>query len=374
MIYRKFGNTGAEVSALGFGCMRFPMIKDGDKNIVDDEKAIPMLHYGIDNGINYVDTALFYCENQSEYTVGRALKDGYREKVYLATKCPIGDQSDAKFYRETLETQLKKLDTPYIDFYHFHGISLDRFNNIVVKNDLLKEAIRAKDEGLIKHISFSFHDEAPAIKEIIDRAEIMESMLCQYNLMDRRNADYITYAAEKGLGVTIMGPVGGGNLVEQSQIFHDMSQGNMTTVELALKFVLSQPGVSVALSGMENMQMVQDNIEYVSRFTPLNADEKVRVDKMLDEISEIAKLYCTGCDYCMPCPRGIKIPHLFNIMNLYRGYKLEARARERYRDVGEKEYAGAPPSACVECGLCEKKCPQKIKIIEQLKEVERTFG
>ena len=208
MTYRMFGETGEKISSLGFGCMRLPEVEQDGVWSIDDEKAIPMLQKAYELGVNYFDTAPYYCHSNSEITVGKALKP-VRDKVMISTKISTDDIKETADYRRLLERSLKKLDTPYIDFYHFWGINKNCFDNVILKYNLLHEAQKAKDEGLIRHISFSFHDEPQVIRYIIDTAEQkgvkLETLLLQYNLLDRVNEDMIAYAASKGLGVVAMG-------------------------------------------------------------------------------------------------------------------------------------------------------------------------
>lgn len=205
MIYRKFGNTGIEISALGFGCMRLPEIDLGDEKWdMDYDKCTEMLKQGYELGINYFDTAPFYCHHNSEIAVGRGIKE-FREKVYLSTKCPMDKIKNGADFRAQLQTSLDKLDTDYIDFYHFWGINKGVFDDIIIKYNIIEEALKLKEEGIIRHISFSFHDVPENIKYIIDNAPQMETMLVQYNLLDRKNEEWIDYAKSKGLGVVAMG-------------------------------------------------------------------------------------------------------------------------------------------------------------------------
>lgn len=369
MRYNKFGNTGMNISALGFGAMRLPM--EGDK--INDELAVPLLQRAFDLGVNYVDTAFFYCGGNSEYTVGKALK-GYRDRVYLSTKFPIKEDSTRSDYRSTLEEQLRKLDQEYIDCYHFHGINLDRFKNTILKNDLIKEAQKAKDEGLIKHISFSFHDTPQAMMEIIDSG-YFESVLCQYNMLFRDNEEAIKYAHDKGLGVVVMGPVGGGNLSYPIREFEKSVGDKCGTPELALRFVMSNPNVSCALSGMSNMQMLEENAKVASDSSALTEEERKTVLETCDKLKKLTELYCTGCEYCKPhCPKHIHIPYVFQTMNLHRVYGLTEVAKKKYAAIGSEEWMGVKPSECIECGECEKYCPQHIEIRKQLKEVVSVLG
>ncbi|MFL0247724.1 aldo/keto reductase [Candidatus Clostridium stratigraminis] len=368
MIYREFGKTGIKVSTLGFGAMRLPMIEVDGKKSIDEDKAIPVIHRALELGVNYVDTAPYYCDGLSEITVGKALK-GCRDKVYLSTKNPIEDASGEHFL-ERLEKSLRKLDTDYIDFYHMWGISLKTYEEkINIPDGPLQAALKAKEQGLIKHLSFSFHDKPENMIKIIDTG-YFETVLCQYNLLDRANEKAIEYAHEKGLGTAIMGPVGGGRLGAPSAVIQEMLKGKTkSTAEMALRFVLANQNVSLALSGMSTIEMVEENAAVASIPGVLTLEELKKVEEMLEENKRLSELYCTGCNYCMPCPQGLNIPHIFKLMNYNRVYGLKDYAKEEYsklKVLGNK--TGKPADACVECGACEAKCPQHLKIINQLKE------
>jgi len=367
MQYRRFGNTGVMISALGFGAMRLPgQDKDGEF-FVDEEKSIEMIHRAFDLGVNYIDTAYGYCGGKSEIVVGKALK-GYRDKVYVSTKMPTWKVTRKEDYRKFLEEQLKKLDVDYIDFYHFHGLNKSRWEDVVLKYDLIDEAQKAKEEGLIKHISFSFHDKPEILIQLIDTG-LFESLLCQYNLLDRANEEAIAHANKKGLGVVIMGPVGGGRLASPSEIIKkSLGDKAKSTPEVALRFVLANPNVSCALSGMSSIDMVEENARVASIEEPLSEEDKKRIDETFEENKKLAELYCTGCEYCLPCPRGIKIPRVFSIMNYHKVFGLTEYAKKEFAKVGKEENYGTSPMDCVECGACETKCPQNIKIREKLKE------
>ena len=211
MQYRDFGKTGFKISALGFGAMRLPIPENQDKNAKDDlGPAVDLLRYGFEKGINYVDTAYMYCDGRSELAIGMALKDGWREKVKLSTKLPLGEVKKPDDMKRLLEIQLKKLDTDSIDFYHFHALSSQTFHELILPMKLIDLAEKFKSEGVIHHLSFSFHDAHPeTIVEILD-TQAFSSVLCQFNLLDRSNLVGIRHAAELGMGVVVMGPVGGG--------------------------------------------------------------------------------------------------------------------------------------------------------------------
>jgi len=382
MLYNKFGNTGKEVSALGFGAMRLPMIGEDNKQEVNEELAIPLMRHSFELGVNYIDTAPYYCEKLSEIAVGKALK-GYRDKVYLSTKNPIENDVEEDWLGR-LEKSLKNLDTDYIDFYHFWGINLEgfkRWESLYKKSEgPLKAAEKAKDQGLIKHLSFSYHDKAENLRYIIDSG-IFETILIQYNLLDRSHEDNIAYAKEKGLGVVAMGPVGGGRLGVPSEVIQGLlNEGSekklVSTPEMAMRFVLANPNVDITLAGMSDLAMLEQNAAIASISGHLTETEIVHVKAMMEENKKLAQLYCTTCNYCKPCPQEINIPLLFNTMNNHRIYGITEHARQTYAEImaGSNPWLkSADATKCTECGECERKCPQKLAIIQQLKETHETL-
>lgn len=376
MQYTEFGRTGIQVSRLGFGCMRFPSREVDGKKVFDEEESIRMMHRAMELGVNYFDTAPGYCEKQSEIIVGKALK-GRRDKVYLSTKYPSEEASGDDLERK-LETSLKKLDTDYIDFYHMWGISLKTFvERLDTPNGPMARARKLRDAGVIRHISFSFHDAPENMIEIIRRGEgVFASVLCQYNLLDRANEDAIAYAHEQGLGVTIMGPVGGGRLGAPSKVIQDLLPGKVqSSAEMALRFVMNNRNVNIALSGMSSMDMVEENAAVASNMEPLTQEEEARIAASLEENRRLADLYCTGCNYCMPCPKGINIPEIFKMMNYHRVYGLTKFARDNYARIGKEPWLNFQnAAACVQCGACEKKCPQHLHIREQLRAAHEALG
>lgn len=376
MQYTEFGRTGIQVSRLGFGCMRFPSREVDGKKVFDEEESIRMMHRAMELGVNYFDTAPGYCEKQSEIIVGKALK-GRRDKVYLSTKYPSEEASGDDLERK-LETSLKKLDTDYIDFYHMWGISLKTFvERLDTPDGPMARARKLRDAGVIRHISFSFHDAPENMIEIIRRGEgVFASVLCQYNLLDRANEDAIAYAHEQGLGVTIMGPVGGGRLGAPSKVIQDLLPGKVqSSAEMALRFVMNNKNVNIALSGMSSMDMVEENAAVASNMEPLTPEEEARIAASLEENRRLADLYCTGCNYCMPCPKGINIPEIFKMMNYHRVYGLTKFARDNYARIGKEPWLNFQnAAACVQCGACEKKCPQHLHIREQLRAAHEALG
>ena len=376
MQYTEFGRTGIQVSRLGFGCMRFPSREVDGKKVFDEEESIRMMHRAMELGVNYFDTAPGYCEKQSEIIVGKALK-GRRDKVYLSTKYPSEEASGDDLERK-LETSLKKLDTDYIDIYPRWGLSLKTFvERLDTPDGPMARARKLRDAGVIRHISFSFHDAPENMIEIIRRGEgVFASVLCQYNLLDRANEDAIAYAHEQGLGVTIMGPVGGGRLGAPSKVIQDLLPGKVqSSAEMALRFVMNNRNVNIALSGMSSMDMVEENAAVASNMEPLTQEEEARIAASLEENRRLADLYCTGCNYCMPCPKGINIPEIFKMMNYHRVYGLTKFARDNYARIGKEPWLNFQnAAACVQCGACEKKCPQHLHIREQLRAAHEALG
>jgi uncharacterized protein len=311
--------------------------------------------------VNYLDSAYFYCNHKSEVVVGKALK-GWRDKIILSTKNP--DSSvDGDAWRKVLDEQLTKLDVDHLDIYNFHGIGYDHFvKDIARPGGALEAARKAQSEGLFKYLSFSFHDNVQSLINLVNTGEFT-SVTCQYNLLDRANEAGIAAAHAAGMGVVVMGPVGGGRLGAPSPAIQALVPGGTkSSAEAALRFVLSNPNVTVALSGMSSVEMVEENVVTCSREEALSAQEREAILAQLVEKQELAKLYCTGCEYCLPCPHGVNIPANFSAMNTHRLYNLTGHAAWEYEELAQKQ---ASAKYCQECGQCETKCPQKIPIIEQ---------
>jgi predicted aldo/keto reductase-like oxidoreductase len=353
--------------------MRLPQREAGGKKVFDHEESVRIMHRAFELGVNYIDSAPYYCDGESEIIVGKALK-GRRDRVKVSTKLPLVGDCTAASVRATLEKSLKNLDTGYIDFYHLWGISWDDYEK-KFRGAIHEEMLKAKSEGLIKHLSFSFHDKPASLVSLVDTG-CFDSVLCQYNLLDRSNEQAIAYAHEKGLGVNVMGPVAGGRLGAPSpEILGLLPGGTKSSAEIALRFVLSNPSVCCALSGMGTIAMVEENAEIAYRPLALTETEKAQVLASMEEKKKLADLYCTGCRYCMPCPQGVDIPRIFELMNLHRVYGQTAAAKASYARLGKEGDEGSlPVSSCVECGLCEEKCPQEIEIRKRLKETEEALG
>jgi predicted aldo/keto reductase-like oxidoreductase len=314
----------------------------------------------------------------SEKILGRAMV-GKRNDVILSTKSPGHLMKKPGDYRRILEEQLQRMQTDHIDFYHFHGINYEGFQEIDRRVGWHEEAIKAKQEGLIRHISFSFHshnfrDPAPDdLIRLIDTG-FFETVLCQYNALDRSNAPAMEHARQKGLGVAVMGPLGGGRVSGlPKELAEKLGIRASASAELGLRFVASNPNVDILLSGMSSMQQLLENVEYVSRIEPLSPAELDGIQKMMTENQKLAELYCTGCNYCMPCPQEVNIPYIFQMMNYHKVYGISEFARQGYAGIGAGWIRGKKADACTECGACETKCPQKLDIREQLRDSRKAL-
>ena len=372
MQYRMLGSTGIKVSALGFGAMRLPT--QPDRKVARAE-AVRVIHRAFELGVNYIDTAHGYHGGESEEVVGEALK-GWRDKVTVSTKNPYKQSSGAE-WRKNLETSLRRLGVDCIDLYLYHFLSWTEISGpMAVAGGPIEEAQKALKEGKIRFLSFSCHDKPENMIKCVDTG-LFATLTCQYNLLDRANEKAMAHAHAKGMGVIIMGPVGGGRLVAPSEFQKITHVHAKSTPEIALRFVLSNPVVSTAMSGMNAIQQVEENCATASRPEPLGDEERLRVIEALEKSKKLAALYCTGCNYCMPCPNEVQIPTNFRLMNYHRIYGLTEYAKKQYKNITPTSWGenkGRRAEECKECGKCEDKCPQKIPIQKQLREVAKVLG
>ena len=375
MRYRSLGNTGIESSLLGFGCMRLPTIGGGPQDPIDRGEAIRLIRHAIDQGVTYIDTAYPYHGGESEVVVGQALREGYRERITLATKLPVWMVEQPDDFDRLFSEQLQRLDLDHVDLYLMHALDRPSYHDKVLGMGLLDRAKKARDEGRIKHLAFSFHDEPEVLQEIIDSGEF-EAMLVQYNLLDRANEEMIEYAAGKGLGVVVMSPVGGGMLADPPEEVRGLLPTEETsTAELAFRFVYANPNVHCALSGMGSMEMVRQNLAVAGTEPGLTDLERSSIEGIVKRYQGMCDLYCTSCGYCMPCESGVNIPLVFQMVNTAKVFRAPGLAKEKYSMIGEVSlYPGKTASACTECGDCLEKCPQDVPVIDRLREARELFG
>lgn len=388
------GSLDWEVSVLGFGAMRLPMI---DQTTVNEAEAINMIRFAIDNGVNYIDTAYPYHNGESEVIVGKALQDGYRDKVHLTTKLPMWAVIKSEDFDKYLQEQIERLQTKP-DIYLFHGLTKNRLNKIK-KLTLIDKMEKAREEGLLKYIGFSFHDNFEVFKEIIDYYK-WDCCQIQFNYLDmeyQAGIKGVEYAGNKNIALIIMEPIRGGKLAisdneldSRPDIKKILEKSNIkrTMADWALQFVWDHSEVSVVLSGMSSMQQVKENIESANKSEPnsLTAEE-------LHTISELRKIYdtydlvpCTSCRYCLPCPNGVAIPWIFRLLNelgywgerrrdlLISFYNRCAKTREDFeKRLSEEEEVEGAACLCTQCGECLEKCPQQIDIPDVMEKVNGVF-
>lgn len=380
MLYRKFGKTNENVSVLGFGCMRLPLLPGGNMSDIDEKQAAGLIRRAIDEGVNYIDTAFPYHRKkrvrggESEPFVGRALKGGYRQKVYLATKLPAWMVKTKEDLGKFLDEQLERLDTDVIDFYLMHSLNKATWNTLkrVGFGEFLDKAIK---DGKIRYAGFSFHDKAELFKKIVDHYDWSFCQI-QYNYVDeyfQAGTEGLEYAAAKGLGMVIMEPLRGGKLAQslppEVKAIFDESGISRTPAGWALRWLWDRPEVSTVLSGMNTMEQLEDNLKTAGDALPgsLSQEELEIMERAKAAYKGRIKVGCTECGYCKPCPSGVDIPSCFTYYNNFSMFGRE-EGYDMWLSPGQKA------SNCKECGICEAKCPQGLSIREHLKEVKKAFG
>jgi len=373
MQYSYFTNDRLKVSQLGFGCMRLPII-NGDPKAIDEDKASEMLIYAIENGVNYIDTAYPYHGGMSERFVGKVLSKGYRDKVYLATKNPVWLANTKDDFMKYLDEQLDNLKTDHIDFYLLHSLDGERFDKIM-NLEVFDFVKKAKEEGKIKYIGFSFHDEYEVFEKIVDSFN-WDFCQIQLNYLDR---DYqaglkgLKYAKEKGLDVVVMEPVKGGKLAkapEKIKKIFNSSHIKRSPAQWALKWVFNLDEVSVVLSGMTTLEQVKENIAVASESEKLTPEEIRLIDEATKIYKDGFRVGCTTCEYCMPCPSGVNIPRVFELYNNVYVFDELDESKKMYQRLIENNMDA---QNCVECGSCESVCPQHLSIIELLKDADKVL-
>ena len=361
MQYRPLGKTGLKVSALAMGCMRLP------EN--DPELAAQVVDQAIAAGVNYFETTRGYINGKCQHLTGPGLK-GRSRGLIVSGKAGIGGDTTADSYRKEIDFQMEILGVDYLEFYQVGWFSLELLDTLTKKGGALDALDKARSEGIIGHIGFTGHDKPENFTKLIETG-IFDSFTIPYSLLDRNYADTIKRAGELGVGVIAMCPVAGGMLASPApQIQQMIPGGAQTTAAAALQFVLANPAVSCACSGMNTLEMLEENVNTANAFQGASAEDHARMDSILDEFKALGESFCTGCGYCMDCPSGVDIPTNFRTYNNARVYGLLEWARNEYSNMEE----GKRASSCTQCGECEPKCPNKLPIIEQLAEVAKQLG
>jgi uncharacterized protein len=361
MQYRPLGKTGLQVSSLSMGCMRLPEH--------DPELAGRVVDAAIAAGVNYFETAPGYIKGKCQHLTALGLK-GRSRGLIVSGKAGINESTTEDSYRQEIERQFGNLGVDYLEFFQVGWFSLDKLDFLTKKGGALDALDKARDEGIIGHIGFTGHDKAENFTKLIETG-IFDSLTIPYSLLNRYYSDTIKRAGELGVGVIAMCPVAGGLLASPSpQLQQLIPGGAQTTAEAAIRFVLTNPDVSCACSGMNTMEMLTENVATANDFHGANAEDHARMERILDEFAELGSKFCTACGYCMECPQGVDIPDNFGLYTRAKVYGLLDWAREEYA----KREPGKRASACTRCGECEPKCPNDIPIMDQLQETETLLG
>lgn len=365
---RKMEKLGIETSLLGFGCMRFPVLENGE---INEPEAERMLDKAIAEGVNYIDTAYPYHEGKSEIVTGKILKKYDRDSFYLATKLPLWQINSLEDVDRIFGEQLTKLQTDHVDFYLMHAMNKERWD-AMRKLGVVERLEQIKAEGRIRYLGFSFHDSYEAFDEIINARE-WDFCQIQLNYMDvEEQAGLKGYelAASKNVPVIVMEPVKGGSLAAFAEDIMEKfraADAQASAASFALRWVGSLPGVKVILSGMSTMGQVEDNLKTFGCFKPLSGEEQKMMKEVRDTLKSRVQNGCTACRYCMPCPAGVDIPGCFGVWNTYHMYQNYNMVKRRWEnELGEQKQA----KNCVKCGKCEQACPQKLSIRKDLERAQ----
>lgn len=375
MQYRKLGNK-KDVSILGYGAMRLPILNGNDSQI-DKKLATQQIHYAIEKGVNYIDTAYTYHQKNSEKFIAEVLSNGIRDKVYIATKLPVWKVNNEKDFYTLLDEQLSNLNTDHIDFYLLHSLN-KKFWDRCLEHNVFKFLDYAKNSGKVHNIGFSFHDEIEVFKTIID-AYNWDFCQIQFNYLDinyQAGLDGLMYASNKNIDVVVMEPLRGGKLAKNIpnvvQNIFDKSNYKYSPAAWSFKYIWNFPQVSTVLSGMNDFYQIDDNINTASNASPnsLSKEELNTINKLREAYSSLIKVGCTSCNYCMPCPYGVNIPANFKLYNNSNMFNDLKSYKKQYDEMKDLEHS----FNCEKCGECESKCPQKIQIRKELENVSNYFG
>ncbi len=363
---------------LGFGFMRLPAIAGSDGKEIDHEQVCTMVDAFLEAGFTYFDTAYGYHDGRSEHELKAALVDRHPRDAYtVATKLPAWAARDAEHARSMFDRSLQKTGLDYFDYYLLHNLGGEltkTFDDYGIWDYLAEK----REQGLIRHLGFSIHDDADALETVLAAHPDMDFVQLQINYADWES-DLIQsrkcyeVARAHGLPVVIMEPVKGGSLVKLPPKAEEVLRGmdpDASMASWALRFCASLPGVMAVLSGMSTIEQVRDNTETFRAARPLDACEAAAIEQVRSIIDDIDAVPCTDCRYCIEgCPAGVKIPLIIESLNILTRFGDMHRAQENY----DWNTSGAEASLCVGCGACERVCPQKIDIVAQMKRAADLF-
>ena len=386
MQYRTFGKDKRKISILGFGTMRLPTDNGKMSGNVDEKEAQRIVRYGIDHGINYIDTAKIYHGGKCEAILGRILQNGYREKVTIATKLPTWEIGSIKDANKIFDRQRRDLKTDKIDVYLIHNLQRV-FRDIFFDNRLADWAWEKKEKGEIDYVGFSIHDDFAFFKEIVDSFDRWDMCLLQYNYVGEKvqvGTAGLEYAAKKGLSTVIMEPLFGGILAKPAgklgQLFATEGK-QFNPVDLALRWLWNRPDAVSVLSGMSSFEQVKQNIEFAKKGTVgnLTAEESAFIEKLQKAYDESMPIKCTKCGYCVKdCPAGVDIPYNFEFYNNYIGALALEGGKSGDTPLFKILYGDIIPEqradSCTKCGNCEPVCPQQLPIQELLAKTHRELA
>ena len=371
MQYRRYGRNGPEVSVLGFGAMRLPSRRKGQWGTVNLTQSTKVIRRALEGGVNFIDSHHNYHGGLSEEAIGRALKGWKGHRVYIQTKAPFYREEPIDFFKKLLEEALTKLGVDCIDYLFFHSMNMEMFKRR--HKAFFRFTDWAMKRGMIAHRGFSSHDTHENVKAFIDTGEF-SAMLLSYNWLNPTMARTIAYGARKGMGVAVMNPVGGGGLAATTPPILKLLGGAKSSPEVALRYVLATKGVCVALSGMSSLEQVEENLAVAGRRSFLTALQAKTMKQRLGKLKRQFEKLCTSCGYCMPCPNGVNIPQNFMLLNQAKFLGTVEFARQRFAQLKRRRSGDASAFACVRCGACLPKCPNKVPIIEQLAETASVLG
>ena len=368
MKYRTMGKLEIKASAFGLGCMRFNGPASGD-SVIDEKKAVSLIRRAIDGGVTYIDTAYVYLDKTSEIVLGKALRDGYRDRVTIATKMPAEHVHDRAEMQALLDTELKKLQTDHVDFYLMHGINKEKWEYFksIGAPEFFDDM---KKEGKIRYKCFSFHGPYEEFEYILNDSD-WDMVQIQYNFMDidhQAGTRGLELAGSKGIPVVIMEGLLGGRLAKAPanvQALYDAFPVKRTPVEWAFRWLCDHPQVSVVLSGCNEAEQIDDNLRIFDTVDSgiMTPEELKLMDDVRAAYYSRTKIGCTGCRYCMPCPNGVNIPGVFSVWNNVSLYDTDPKHNWELRRIREN---GSGADNCVGCGACEAACPQHLEIIDSL--------